>query len=266
MNPNVSGQLATALRGDGGFHAAHSIETLGGVKRFGKSAVLETVMSSLDPQVLALRRLCERVGGYDAVAREIGANGQSIYQIITGRKLPSGNPKGVGPKLRAKLTEHFPDWLAAGHGQTRSSDSELGDGLALKRIARLPLVGEVKGGSDGYLEEMQYPVGHGEGTVEYPTADPNAYALRVRGDSMHPRYRAGEFVIVEPGIEPQEGDDVVVLCTNGSKMLKQLNWRRGDEVQLLSINNGYAPVTLQRSEIESIQLATGRARRSALIK
>lgn len=146
------------------------------------------------------------------------------------------------------------------------ADSDVGERIEIKRIAQLPLVGEVKAGPDGYLEELQYPVGHGEGTVEYPTSDPNAYALRVRGDSMHPRYRAGEFVIVEPGIEAQEGDDVVVRCTNGRKMLKQLNWRRGDEVQLTSINNGYAPITLQRKEITSIQLVAGRARRDALRK
>jgi hypothetical protein len=27
--------------------------------------------------------------------------------------LPSGNPKGVGPTLRKKLTERYPDWLGA---------------------------------------------------------------------------------------------------------------------------------------------------------
>lgn len=126
------------------------------------------------------------------------------------------------------------------------------------------MVGEVKGGDDGYLEELEYPVGHGEGFVLYPTNDPNAYAVRVRGDSMHPRYRAGEFVIVEPNIEPQEGDDVVVACTNGKKMLKQLNWRRDGEIQLLSINNGYGPLTVYEHEIQAIQLVAGRARRNAL--
>lgn len=142
--------------------------------------------------------------------------------------------------------------------------SEVGEPLAIKSMRLLPLVGEVKGGDDGYLEEFQYPVGHGEGLIEYPTSDPNAYALRVRGDSMHPRYRAGEFVVVEPNIEWQEGDDVVVAFTNGRKMLKQINWRRDGEVQLLSINNGYAPLTLPLRDIESIQLVAGRARRSAL--
>lgn len=142
--------------------------------------------------------------------------------------------------------------------------SDIGDALSLKAIKKIPVIGEVKGGDDGYLEELEYPVGFGDGYVEYPTTDPNAYAVRVRGDSMHPRYRAGEFVIVEPNIEAQEGDDVVVVCSNGRKMLKQLNWRRDGELQLLSVNNGYGPLTLSIHEVRSIQLAAGRVRRSGL--
>lgn len=142
--------------------------------------------------------------------------------------------------------------------------SEVGEAVQLKAIKRIPVIGDVKGGDDGFLEELEHPVGFGDGYVEYPTADPNAYAVRVRGDSMHPRYRAGEFVIVEPNIEPQEGDDVVVVCGNGRKMLKQLNWRRDGEVQLLSVNDGYAPTTMGLSEVMSIQLVAGRVRRSGL--
>lgn len=143
--------------------------------------------------------------------------------------------------------------------------SEVGEPVHLKAIKRIPVIGDVKGGHDGFLEELEHPVGFGDGYVEYPTTDPNAYAVRVRGDSMHPRYRAGEFVIVEPNIEPQEGDDVVVVCANGRKMLKQLNWRRDGEIQLLSVNDGYAPKTMSSSEVMSIQLVAGRVRRSGLM-
>lgn len=159
-------------------------------------------------------------------------------------------------------------WLVMGElpKMINEAPSDVSEPIAIHKRKNVPLVGEVMGGSDGYLEEFGYPVGHGEGEVEYPTNDPNAYALRVRGDSMHPRYRAGEFVIVEPNIEPQEGDDVVVICGDGRKMLKQLNWRRDDSVQFLSINNGYGPLTLKKKEVSSMQLVGGRARSSALRK
>lgn len=138
--------------------------------------------------------------------------------------------------------------------------------MDLKPMRAVPVVGEVKGGEDGYLEELEYPVGHGDGTIEWPTSDQHSYALRVRGDSMFPRYRAGEFVVVEPSIEAPLGEDVVVCLNDGRKMLKVLNWIRDGEVQLLSINNGFAPLTIVDREIRSIHYAAGRAPRSAIKK
>lgn len=136
-------------------------------------------------------------------------------------------------------------------------DSNVAVAPALSPSRLIPVVGHVKGGLDGYLEEMQYPVGHGEGFIEYWVKDPSAYALRVRGDSMHPRFRAGEFIVVTPGIEAQPGRDVVVKLKDGRKLLKQLNWIRGDEIQLLSVNADYSPTTLSIDEVESIQRVAG---------
>ncbi len=66
-----------------------------------------------DPAVAALIALCKRTkGGHKVVADTIEANDQSLYQIISGVKLPSGNRKGVGPELRKKLSEHYPGWMA----------------------------------------------------------------------------------------------------------------------------------------------------------
>lgn len=60
------------------------------------------------------------------------------------------------------------------------------------------MVGTAQLGDDGYFCELQYPVGHGDGRINWPTRDPNAYALRCKGESMKPRIRHGEFVVIEP--------------------------------------------------------------------
>ncbi len=147
----------------------------------------------------------------------------------------------------------------------RSAD-EVEETAPLRRSRAVPAVGDVKGGADGYLEELQYPPGHGDGVVYYPTADQNAYALRVRGDSMSPRYRQGQYIIVEPSIEPQPGDDVVVICKNGRKLLKVMAWIRGDSVSLLSVNDGHAPLTLDLSEVERMHTVAGTVPARALQK
>jgi phage repressor protein C with HTH and peptisase S24 domain len=187
----------------------------------------------------------------------------------------------------AKALGVSPQWLATGEGEMlpkvyslkaetgymsitgNSAHMELSnveDAPQLMGARRVPVVGQVQGGVDGFLEELQYPVGHGEGYVEYWCKDPTAYAVRVKGDSMHPRYRAGEFVVVTPGIEAQPGSDVVVALQDGRKLLKQLNWQRDGEIQLLSINNHFAPLTLTLAEVQWVHRVAGSVGRDALIK
>lgn len=164
------------------------------------------------------------------------------------------NAGGNRPSALRKVLERL---------QRSDVQSNVEDAPALKENRLVPVVGEVKGGDDGFLEELQYPVGHGEGSVDYPTSDSSAYALRVRGDSMHPRYRAGEFIVVTPSITAQPSDDVVVALKDGRKLLKVLNWIQDEEIQLLSVNNHFGPLTLQLSEVEFVHLVDGRVRRSA---
>ena len=63
-----------------------------------------------NPDVEALRSLCEREGGFRAVATAIEVNDQSLYQILSGVTLASGRQKGIGPKLRGKLDARYPGW------------------------------------------------------------------------------------------------------------------------------------------------------------
>lgn len=89
-----------------------------------------------DSVVEALRHLVQNHGGAIAVADKIGVNDQTIYQILKGVLLPSGRPKGVGPKLRAKLDEHFPGWLTApiaGQSQTQLGPFSAQDGASTRR-------------------------------------------------------------------------------------------------------------------------------------
>ncbi len=155
---------------------------------------------------------------------------------------PAWLAEGIGPKL-----------LPAGVHHVIAEHTNVEPAPDLKKSRRVPITGSVKGGDDGYLVQDNGI----DGWVDYWTTDPQAHALRIKGDSMHPRYRAGEFVIVTPNVEAQPGRDVVVKLTNGKCLLKQLNWMRSDEVQLLSINNGYAPMTIPRAEIEAIARVAG---------
>jgi hypothetical protein len=82
-----------------------------------------------DPLVAALQRLIQREGGYIAVADKIDASDQSLYQIAqlkphsTSKRL-----KSVGPSLRKRLDQAFPDWLS-GVVDKLGSDTQTHDDL-----------------------------------------------------------------------------------------------------------------------------------------
>lgn len=117
---------------------------------------------------------------------------------------------------------------------------------------KIPVVGTAQLGNDGFWLDSEHPVGHGDGYVPYYTTDPNCYALRVKGDSMRPRIKPGEFVIVEPNTSTAPGDEVLVKVRDGRRMVKILHSRRNGLVELYSVNDLHRPMTLEEADIEAI--------------
>lgn len=98
-----------------------------------------------DIHVLALRQLCEKEGGYNAVAEAARVNGQAIYQIISGKLLKSGKPRAVGREMREKITKAYPGWVTTGqHDGAAKSAASLESALAL-------IVSEMRGRSQKEL-------------------------------------------------------------------------------------------------------------------
>jgi phage repressor protein C with HTH and peptisase S24 domain len=184
----------------------------------------------------------------------------------------------------ASLYGCSPNWLATGEGSpevividgqhrlfSQLKDLDLSkaviDSLHLDAFARAtanaedagaprvmrptPVVGMAKLGDNGYYEELQFPAGHGDGWVDGYSVDPNAYALRVKGDSMHPAIRHGAFVVVEPNSVCMPGEYVAIALTDGRKMVKELIMERPDEIVVESVN-GNQRQTIDRSMIEHI--------------
>ncbi|KWK75758.1 hypothetical protein WM15_29625 [Burkholderia ubonensis] len=142
---------------------------------------------------------------------------------------------------------------SSGHSIKETLESNVGEELRLRPGRGVAVVGEVQGGPDGYISIDDYPVGHGCALLpEVRSRDKEAYGLKVRGDSMRPRIKSGEFIVVEPNAEALPGDDVVVRFVDGSAVVKELLWIRDGEVCLGSINNGVPPITRPMSSISAI--------------
>lgn len=126
----------------------------------------------------------------------------------------------------------------------------------------IPVVGTAQLGLEGYWEETQHPVGYGDGLIIWHSTDKNAYSLRCVGDSMSPRIRHGEFVIVEPNHAISPGDEVLVKTADGQSMIKIYLYERDGRIYLESVNEKYGQAAISREAVTKMHYVAGIAKSS----
>ncbi|WP_374312463.1 helix-turn-helix transcriptional regulator [Dongia sp.] len=119
----------------------------------------------------------------------------------------------------------------------------------------LPVFGQVQGGFDGVEVDYQNP-------VEYIQRPPSLFGAKkacgvyVTGDSMEPRYYAGEIVLVDPRKPVRSGDFVVVELPDHRAIVKRLV-RRNDNGALLCQLNPREEQHVPRSGIVGLYRIVG---------
>lgn len=125
------------------------------------------------------------------------------------------------------------------------------------RGGAVPVVGHAQLGTQGYFEEIDFPVGHGDGYLRIHSDDPNAYGLRVSGDSMHPRIKNGEYVLIEPNKPFHAGDEVMVRTLDGQAMIKEFIYLRDGMYRFDSVNQNHPPIHIPQGEVSKVHLVGG---------
>lgn len=126
----------------------------------------------------------------------------------------------------------------------------------------VPIVGNAQLGDGGFWTGMEYPVGTGDGFIYWPTTDKDAYALKCKGDSMMPRIKNGEYVVVEPNHRYIPGDEVLVVTADSKVMVKTYLYTRGGVATFISINEEHPPIKINESDIDRIHYVAGIAKES----
>ena len=187
----------------------------------------------------------------EAVARLAGV-GQSAVQKWTERGLPKlSRATVIAEKLGVSV-----EYLLTGKGPSVELSEQIGKRPGSPhepvpvQTGLVPVLGVAQLGADGFWAAGD--LGAAGGYVDFKSQDEQAYALKVVGDSMHPRIKSGEYVVAEPSHAYGAGDEVVVVTTDGRAMVKEFVYRREGQVALNSVNNGHGRLTLPEDEIESI--------------
>lgn len=165
--------------------------------------------------------------------------------------------KGEKAVLLERATGYRANWLISGKGPKRVESSQEQDDSPVyagrrSGVRSVPIAGMAKMGERGFYEEISSIPGAGDGHIDIATADPNAYGLKVRGNSMAPAIRDGWYVLVEPNAPPAVGEYVLLKLRDGQKMVKELLYQRHDSIEVLSVNSGER-MTVYAEELESIQ-------------
>lgn len=79
--------------------------------------------------------------------------------------------------------------------------------------------------------------------------DPRAYGVRVRGDSMRPKYEPGDVLVVSPNLPVRTGLRCYVQLKSGERLIKQVRKTIGGWM-LESINQSYESREVRDDEIE----------------
>lgn len=107
------------------------------------------------------------------------------------------------------------------------------------------IMGTAQMGDNGYWYEFE----DGDGAIDVISTDPDAYALRVRGDSMAPAIRNNWVVWCEPNSDLVSGEYVMVKTNDGRSMVKELLYANCSEISLMSLNADFGRLTLPINDV-----------------
>jgi len=127
--------------------------------------------------------------------------------------------------------------------------------LAAGRL--VPVINRVAAGYPRDFNDLDYPVGIADDYIRCPDVhDPNAFAVRVVGDSMEPKFREGDIVIFSPAAEVHNGDDCFVrFAVPHETTFKRVFFEKKDQIRLQPRNERYSPTTIEGKRINGIYRA-----------
>jgi len=121
----------------------------------------------------------------------------------------------------------------------------------LKAGQLVPVINRVSAGYPADFDDLGYPVGIAQDYVRCPDLhDPHAFAVRVVGDSMEPKFCEGDIVVFSPAADVQSGDDCFVRFSQPHEStFKRVFFETDGKVRLQPRNETYPPNVVEGSRI-----------------
>ena len=86
--------------------------------------------------------------------------------------------------------------------------------------------------------------GEGEPVNSIKKTSPNTFGLRIVGDSMEPRYMAGDVIIVDPAIQCDNNCPCVIKLNN--EVTFKMFFENDTQIKLVSLNEKYPDIIIRK--------------------
>jgi len=127
--------------------------------------------------------------------------------------------------------------------------------LAAGRL--VPIINKVAAGYPADFNDLDYPAGVADDYVRCPDVhDPNAFAVRVVGDSMEPKFQEGDIVVFSPAADVNNGDDCFIrFAMPHETTFKRVFFEPDSRVRLQPRNEKYSPAVIDGKRINGLYRA-----------
>jgi len=141
--------------------------------------------------------------------------------------------------------------------------AESGNATEMSAGGVVPVINNVAAGYPQHFTDLDYPTSVADEYIRCPDLhDPNAFAARVVGDSMAPKYQEGDIVVFSPAAGPKNGDDCFVrFAASDETTFKRYYQDAADVVRLQPLNDKYPGQTCRPDEINGLWPAVYRFER-----
>ena len=183
------------------------------------------------------------------IAGKLGVQPPRVGNWFQGRNFPRARERVELAKLLGVRLE----WLIQGEGEPESSQQNQVNEEAEEygaAVREVPVISWTHAGVAATYDAMPK---HWHGKVASTSRDRRAFALVIEGDSMEPRFFAGDRVICEPSNEPRNGKPVVAKFTDDAVQLRIYSKMPDGKIRLASLRPEiYPPEVHERSDFSWI--------------
>jgi SOS-response transcriptional repressor LexA/transcriptional regulator with XRE-family HTH domain len=130
----------------------------------------------------------------------------------------------------------------------------------------VPVINRVSAGYPTGFSDLRYPPRMTDEYISCPdVTDRDAFAARVHGDNMLPKYRAGDIVIFSPALSARDGDDCFIRFRDGQTTFKRVFFENGENnlpvLRLQPRNERYRAQMIPSEQVAGLHKAVYRYQR-----